>query len=187
MNIFYLDEDVSKCAQYHCDKHVLKMTVESIQMLGSAYYLQHGFKVYKNLRPEELEKMKEIFEGFPRDRLYKISHPHHPSTKWVASSINNWNWLLELGMNLTKEFAIRYNKIHATQPRYEWMNKNLSNDPWTPPPVAQPLIYKKSDPIESHRNFYFNEKVSFAKWDKLLNEPTWFTELRSRTLNEVTG
>lgn len=192
MNIFYLDEDINKCVEYHCDRHVVKMTVESIQMLASAYYLQHGFnKKYKDLEDSEIQLMKEVFKGFPRSNIYRISHPHHPSTQWAAASINNWNWLLELGMCLSKEFTIRYNKIHATQPRYEWMKnnppKNLSNNPWTHPPLAMPDIYKTSNHVEAYRNFYVNEKSSFAKWDKLNNTPKWYTELLSRKSIEVSG
>jgi len=33
MNIFYLDKDPVKAAQYSCDKHVVKMILESAQML----------------------------------------------------------------------------------------------------------------------------------------------------------
>jgi hypothetical protein len=32
MNIFYLDEDPKICAQYHCDKHVVKMIIEYAQL-----------------------------------------------------------------------------------------------------------------------------------------------------------
>ena len=39
MNIFVLDNDIEKCAQYHCDKHVVKMILESAQMLSAALRL----------------------------------------------------------------------------------------------------------------------------------------------------
>ena len=29
MNLFYLDEDLDKCAEYHVDKHVNKMILEA--------------------------------------------------------------------------------------------------------------------------------------------------------------
>ena len=35
MNIFVLDDDIEKCARYHCDKHVVKMILESAQMLST--------------------------------------------------------------------------------------------------------------------------------------------------------
>ena len=40
MNIFYLDKDPVKAAQYSCDKHVVKMILESAQMLCTAHKVQ---------------------------------------------------------------------------------------------------------------------------------------------------
>ena len=37
MNIFHLHEDPKICAEYHCDKHVVKMILETAQMLSTAY------------------------------------------------------------------------------------------------------------------------------------------------------
>lgn len=33
MNIFYLDKDIQKCVEYHCDKHVVKLIIEELQLL----------------------------------------------------------------------------------------------------------------------------------------------------------
>ena len=37
MNIFHLHKDPRICAEYHCDKHVVKMILETAQMLSTAY------------------------------------------------------------------------------------------------------------------------------------------------------
>ena len=42
MNIFYLDKDPVKAAKYSCDKHVVKMILESAQMLCTAHRVQDG-------------------------------------------------------------------------------------------------------------------------------------------------
>ena len=39
MNIFVLDNDIIKCAQYHCYKHVIKMILESAQILSATLRL----------------------------------------------------------------------------------------------------------------------------------------------------
>ena len=39
MNIFILDKDIEKCAQYHCDKHLIKMILESAQLLCTAHWI----------------------------------------------------------------------------------------------------------------------------------------------------
>ena len=40
MNIFILDEDIDKCAEYHVDKHVVKMILESAQLLCTAHWIE---------------------------------------------------------------------------------------------------------------------------------------------------
>ena len=46
MNIFLLDKDPKIAAQYHCDKHVVKMILESAQMLCSAYQRHFGSETH---------------------------------------------------------------------------------------------------------------------------------------------
>ena len=41
MNIFFLDWDTEKCAKYHCDKHVVKMILETAQLLCGAPHVTH--------------------------------------------------------------------------------------------------------------------------------------------------
>ena len=43
MNIFLLDTDITKCAQFHCDKHVVKMPIEYAQLL-SAVMIHYGYE-----------------------------------------------------------------------------------------------------------------------------------------------
>ena len=42
MNIFYLDKAPEIAAQLHCDKHVVKMILESAQMLSTAHRVLDG-------------------------------------------------------------------------------------------------------------------------------------------------
>ena len=42
MNIFYLDRDPVIAAQMMCDKHVVKMILESAQMLSTAHRVLDG-------------------------------------------------------------------------------------------------------------------------------------------------
>ena len=89
MNIFYLDEDVSICAKYHADSHVIKMILESAQILCTALAL-HGIKT-----------------------PYRPTHLKHLCVLWVAESIDNWVWLKELMLELDREYRYRWNKNNA--------------------------------------------------------------------------
>ena len=85
MNIFYLHTDPKKAAEYHCDKHVVKMIIESAQMLYCAHWV---------LNPENLP-----------ENAYKLAHKNHPSSIWVRESYDNYMWLCHLCLLYTSDAA----------------------------------------------------------------------------------
>ena len=91
MNIFFLDENPKHAAQMQCDKHVVKMTVETAQMLSTAARAQG------------------------HDVGYLSAYPKHPMTLWVGQSPHNFAWTIIHGLELCKEYTFRYNKTHATE------------------------------------------------------------------------
>ena len=102
MNIFYLDKNPKLCAQYHVDRHVVKMILETAQLLSTAHWLTGG-------------------EG-----PYRATHKNHPSAIWARSNKSNYNWLCKLGLELCEEYTYRYGKIHKTQQHLEWLSKNIT-------------------------------------------------------------
>lgn len=152
MNIFYLDENVEKCAQYHCDKHVVKMILESAQLLCSAHWVNS------------------------KEAPYKLSHKNHPCAIWVRESFSNYKYLCDLGLELCKEYTYRYGKRHKSQDVIEWCvtnNVNICDKGFTEPPKAMGDEFKVKDVIESYRNYYRLAKKEFATW-KNRNIPEWF-------------
>jgi len=155
MNIFVLDWDVKKCAQYHNDKHVVKMILETAQLLCGVHHMT-----------------PQVTPQVP----YKLSHKNHPCAIWARKSLTNYLWLCELGLELSKEYTHRYGKRHKSQDVIEWCieNKpNISDGGFTEPARAMPEQYKVKSVVESYRNYYNGEKVSFSKW-KNRQTPTWF-------------
>jgi hypothetical protein len=153
MNIFFLDYDPKKCAQYHNDKHVVKMILETAQLLCGVHW------VTGNEAP------------------YKLSHKNHPCSIWTRSSLENYLWLCELGLELCTEYEYRYGKKHKTYDVILWciLNKpNISDVEFTSPPLAMPDHCKiGNNPIKSYRNYYMIEKSSFCKW-KGRDVPNWY-------------
>ena len=90
MNIFFLDKNPQKAAEYLCDKHVPKMLLESSQMLCTA--------VQRHL-------------GAVED-LYKPAYPKHPMTIWVGESQGNFNWALKNALFINTEYEKRFHKKH---------------------------------------------------------------------------
>ena len=152
MNIFVLDDSPMVSAKYACDKHVVKMILESAQMLCSVH-------------PEGTAP-------------YKRSFYNHPCTKWVRESADNYSWLIEHSYALCDEYTRRYDKIHKTEAIIEWCDINrpkLPNIGLTKQPTCMPDYCKTESVVESYRNYYINEKAKFAKW-KDGNIPFWYLE-----------
>ena len=162
MNIFFLDYDTQKCAQYHCDKHVVKMVLETAQLLCGVHHMTP--QLQNNYRTSTVQVP------------YKLSHKNHPCAIWSRESLSNYLYLCDLGLELCKEYTYRYGKRHKSQDVIEWclINKpNIVDKNFTTPPKAMPDEYKVNDVIESYRNYYRGAKKSFAVW-KHRNLPEWF-------------
>jgi hypothetical protein len=152
MNIFILDNDVKKCAQYHVDKHVLKMVVETSQLLCGVHW------VLGNEAP------------------YKLSHKNHPCAIWARESLSNYVYLCELGFELCNEYTYRYGKRHKSLDVILWCIINRPNIPdkgFTEPAKAMPDEYKVDDVVQSYRNYYMGAKSGFAVW-KMRDIPHWY-------------
>ena len=143
MNIFFLDKDPVKAAQLQCDKHVVKMVLETAQMISTAVRSQG------------------------HDVGYKSAYPKHPMTIWVNKSNHNFAWALEHGLALGEEYTHRYNKIHASHKMLKMIQdlKIKGNANYmTTPPQCMPDEYKKISYVDAYRNYYVNDKKYFAKY-----------------------
>jgi len=104
MNIFVTDQCPIQSARNLPDKHIVKMPLETCQMLSIIYsdwYYGIG----------QLHKL----DGTP----YRTAHGafrKHPCTQWAAADYCNLSWLISHGMALCDEYTARYNKVHACQP-----------------------------------------------------------------------
>jgi len=151
MNIFILDYDIQKCAEYTCDRHVVKMILESAQMLSTTVRLS----------------------GI--DFGYKATHINHPCNIWCRTSLSNWKWLKNLSYFLNKEWQQRYNHeynhksfdviLSLPEPRI----KDIGLTSFA---QAMPDKYKNKDAVKAYRNYYINDKRHIAFWRN--GEPYWW-------------
>ena len=162
MNIFILDWDVKKCTQYHVDKHVVKMILETAQLLCGVHHVTD----------EVTTKYRTSTDQVP----YKLSHKNHPCAIWARKSLSNYLYLCELGLELSKEYTHRYGKRHKSEMVILWciMNKpNIPNIGFTEPAKAMPDEFKVDSVVESYRNYYMGAKSDLAAW-KNREKPFWF-------------
>ena len=111
------------------------------------------------------------------DVPYGLSHKNHPCSIWARKCIENYIWLCDLGLELSKEYTHRYGKRHKSQDIIEWCMTNLPNLPEfgdiTQHPNAMPDECKTDDVVESYRRYYIMEKSSFCNW-KNREIPNWY-------------
>ena len=79
MNIFYLDSDPVKAAQMQCNAHVVKMIVESAQMLSTAHRLLDGVETRRPSLSGRMGKYWALSDA-RETLLYKAVHMAHPCT-----------------------------------------------------------------------------------------------------------
>jgi hypothetical protein len=163
MNIFILDKNITLSAQYHCDKHVVKMITESCQILCTVYLANTNYKSYP-------------------DFLYKPTHTKHPCVLWAGANISNFCYLVELAEALYNEYQYRYNR-----PEKHQRNKNIIDyfkkvlpplilEKQTPFAQAMPDKYKHDNPVVAYRAYYNGEKHHLFKWTKR-NIPIWIQKI----------
>ena len=184
MNIFYLDKDPIEAAKQSCDKHVVKMIVESAQMLSTAHRMIDG-KEYTDLTKSgrRIKRWKHPNANLEKT-LYKACHTGHPSTVWVMQSAYNYHWLYKHMMALNTEFKMRYGHIlnHKTVQLLEgalmYPPKNISlNTIATDPPPAMPDYCKiPGDSVASYKKYYIYEKQRFATWKSPSTVPAWYID-----------
>ena len=137
MNIFFLDRNQRQAAQYHCDKHVVKMILETAQLLSTAHHIH----------PYETRFLEEI---------YKKTHVNHPCAIWVRSSTEHYHWTFRLFEELLWEYRHRYDRTHASSRLLYPLSffPNIPEINFQNPPQAMPDEYKSEDPVDAYRHYY---------------------------------
>ena len=189
MNLFYLDKDHDKNAEYHIDKHVAKMILETCEMICMCHLVDEtlGFTPRK-LTPDEYRVVIDYKKQFkillPEQRrtpyIGRDSHLNHPSTIWIRSGMRNYEWAWCYASALESE---RYYRNGTREHKSFTLCKPLPlpnlPDVSTPFALAMKDFLKVhpqgDDPIEAHRNFYMYDKSDFASW-KHRNKPYWWVD-----------
>jgi len=109
MNIFFIDRNPKQAAEWMVDKHVVKMILETSQLLCTAHRFIDGVEYEGKTQTGRKAKRWKLDDG--RDTLlYTATHINHPSAVWCRSSVENYNWTVEHLFALISEYKFRYNK-----------------------------------------------------------------------------
>jgi len=173
MNLFLVDYDVNKIAEYYFDKHVLKMTLETAQLLSTAHRYVDGYMVIERIKNRNYKRW-HLIDPCMQDALYKSTHVNHPTAKWIRESTYNYNFAYDLFIALAKEYEYRYGKPHLS---YIKLKDLLKNPPkrltktgsfvYMPEQFqAIPIEYKQKDPVEAYRTYILLDKQHLFHWTK---------------------
>ena len=179
MNIFYLDHDVTKCAEMHNDKHVVKMILEYAQLLSTAHRVLDG-TLSTGLSKTGRKQTRYVLPDERESVLYSATHLNHPSAVWCRQSDLNYDWLFNMFQALMTEYTYRYGKVHATSRLEQYLAQVPTNIPQTgftqPTPAMPDEVKVPGDSIKSYRNYYINNKPHLASWKKR-NKPEWYANV----------
>lgn len=195
MNIFALDKDIVKCAQMHCNRHLIKQILEHNQLMSTAHRMLDGRMVEAKSKTGR-NVVRHVFDDEREERLYKLTHINHPSAVWARDNVANYVWLARLTKEMCKEYTYRYGKVHKCEfsGMVDWFvnnyPKNINRDigRFTYPTPAMPEYCKvPGDVIMSYRTYYVMEKRRMADWSgKIAGRPVpvWFEEMTNKLLPE---
>jgi hypothetical protein len=144
VNIFVTDEDPRVSAQALDDKRVIKMILESAQMLSTAMNVRGG-------------------KG-----PYKTTHVNHPCSVWARTSRDNYVWLLMHFSALCDEYSLRYGKLHKCGSYFPEFTLGAMLIPAGPlTPFANCTPHKNLETITAYR------LTMKEKWAADKRKPTW--------------
>ena len=154
MNIFCVHDDPRIAAQMLCDKHVVKMVLESAQLMSTTY--QHF--------------------GWPAP--YKPTHRNHPCAVWLRAGAENYEWLREHARALAAEYTFRYGKRHKSAVVIDalWATPPFLPAGGTPHPQCVPDTYKSVNAVDAYRAYYIGDKASIATWNRGRPAPEWWSQ-----------
>lgn len=156
MNIFVLDTDPALAAVAQCDKHVVKMPLETAQLLCTTAALNGA-----------------------TDVRYKPTHRNHPCAIWARTSRANFDWLTAHGVALADEYTRRYGKTHASKSVIVDAIRHrvvIPDGALTPFAQAMPDAYRAVDVVAAYRAYYLGAKRDIATWRAPAVVPSWWRD-----------
>ena len=157
MNIFYLSHKPSRAARWHCDKHVVKMILETAQLLYTAHWVLAALAG----GAPDLSTAPTLASNPKQHGYLSIRNKNHPCAIWTRESLDHYEWLCRFGLALCAEYQHRFGakKQHACEQHIRWLQAHLPptliSKGWSQPAQAMPEEYRvRGDSIRAYRKYY---------------------------------
>lgn len=178
VNVFFLSKSPSEAARCHSDIHIVKMILETAQLLCNVHH-----------RARE-EGSHCIAPYTKRSSIpYKDSGAAHRKLGvmiWASESLGNYRWCVRLGLALCREYnsgrarAQGKSDHHKTQAVLEWLRDHEPNfvrkrfKPMERRHLAMPNKFKGEDPVVAYRKYYYSKRLTMTmEWPEG-REPFWW-------------
>jgi len=150
MNIFATSKCPMESASYLDDKRVVKMCLETAQLLCTA--------------------INECGGKAP----YKSTHINHPCAIWARESINNFLWLWKHGYSLCVVYEKRYKKVHkCTKVLFDIISELSVIPEGCLTPFPNCTTHKDEKDVHRAYKMYLSDK-----WRSDKRKPTWYRRHR---------
>jgi hypothetical protein len=186
MNLFATDHDPKLAAQNLDDRRVVKLILESAQMLSTAVRLETDYA-----------------DVYAPDLIYKVAHANHPCTLWVRASEDNFRWTLDHMTALNDIYHAAYGRNHASMALVPAFNDVLLLEILLPGSISpfakvvrQPTFgidcTEIPHPVDAYRH-YLKEKWSgelqrgYMPRFKNRHVPIWLNDIDNYVYSRLTG
>jgi Pyrimidine dimer DNA glycosylase len=165
VNFFLLSWDPDECVKAMFDKHIVKMPLETCQLLSTTWWL---------LEPDVAKKWNQ------KNRIYKkLSNHNHGVCKWVSETEENYRIMIRFGLKMCEEFQFRQGCRHSAHDKMEFLNRSRSPNGFvqqglTDLYLAMPDKYKDKDPVVAYRKLYMSEEKNYMAAWKNRGPPNWW-------------
>ena len=105
MNIFFVATCCNQAARAQCDKHVIKMLLEAVQLMYTAHHVEGTF--------DERHDCPHT--------PYRKTHQNHPMAQWARSCVQNYRWLHGHACALADEYTRRFGRVHGCEQHLAWL------------------------------------------------------------------
>lgn len=198
VNLFLVHPDPVEAAKQLNNKHVVKMTLETAQLLSWIVWIYV---------PDKAAAWNEAWKSGAPGVYSKASkgHAKHPVTLWAQKHWNNWNIVMAHGLALCAEYTKRYGKVHKAQAVIMFCRDNfVPSDGNMPTDDTDPIERSAHNPygatlplaqcfgkqwahlrgetygdrtaensvmpaVVAYRNYYAKDKARFSVWETKLN------------------
>jgi hypothetical protein len=157
------------------DKHVVKMILETCQLLSTAHRILDGTPTQGKSKTGR-KVTRYVLDDYRDPIIYQATHINHPSSIWCRESVKNYEWLHDHLGALLKEYTYRYGKTHSCHNLYEVLTVrplNIQHGLFTQPtPAMDASFIISQDSVENYRNYYKQGKVHLHSWTNR-EKPFW--------------